>query len=528
MNGDPAHDEGMDRRSFLRASGAAAAVGAAASLIPGSPASADRKPPRDPLLTASVLRAFDSDVTRACRAFDMVGASVALFEGNKTVYNRGFGVRDLRSRQPVTTHTRFRIASNTKSMTSLLLARYVDDGLVRWNTRAADLWPGFRAPNARLTSSLRLADLLGMGTGIAEPATAEFFISAGEDSALDVLQSIPYLPVLAAPGTEYHYNNTLVSAAPFLVLLDQGVKPADLMERYAAEVQRVIFRPIGMRDSGVGSDPRPVTSDFATGYHVDLSGAFRRTPFISIDGQGPSGSAMSSSTDMARYLITHMQLGVNPNGQRIASERNVRRTHRPGINVPLNATNEDTSAMRYCLCWFDQRFTDGRHLLWHAGGIDGFGSLMGFFPRERIGFAILTNLEPSASNLFNLQVQSRLLTRLFGFYEGIPALLSSAAATVAQQKAQLAARTRPVDRAAIQPYLGLYSDGFELRLDAEGRLRLRHDIRSMPVSALDDGGYVITDGPGIVAMKTLTLATSGGNRTLTIQGFDPVRWLTGD
>ena len=206
----------------------------------------------------------------------------------------------LRSRQPVTTRTRFRIASNTKSMTSLLLARYVDDGLVRWNTRVADLWPGFRAPTARLTSSLRLADLLGMGTGIAEPATAEFFISAGEDSALDVLQSIPYLPVLAAPGTEYHYNNTLVSAAPFLVLLDQGTKPADLMERYAAEVQRVIFGPIGMRDSGVRSDPRPVTSDFATGYHVDLFGTFRRTPFISIDGQGPSGSAMSSSTDMAR------------------------------------------------------------------------------------------------------------------------------------------------------------------------------------------------------------------------------------
>ena len=184
--------------------------------------------------------------------------------------------------------------------------------------------------------------------------------------------------------------------------------------------------------------------------------------------------------------------------------------------------------MRYCLCWFDQRFTDGRHLLWHAGGIDGFGSLMGFFPRERIGFAILTNLEPSASNLFNLQVQSRLLGPLFGLYEGIPELRASAAATVAQQKAQLAAQTRPVDRAAIQPYLGLYSEGFELRLNAEGQLRLRHDIRSMPVSALADGGYVITDGPGIVAMKTLTLATSGRTRTMTIQGFDPVRWLTGD
>ncbi|MBW3634061.1 MAG: beta-lactamase family protein [Chloroflexi bacterium] len=46
----------------------------------------------------------------------------ALVQGNKIICNRGFGVRNLESGEPVTPSTRFRIGSITKSMTSLMLA----------------------------------------------------------------------------------------------------------------------------------------------------------------------------------------------------------------------------------------------------------------------------------------------------------------------------------------------------------------------------------------------------------------------
>ena len=48
-------------------------------------------------------------------------------------------------------------------------------------------------------------------------------------------------------------------------------------------------------------------------------------------------------------------------------------------------------------------------------------------------------------------------------------------------------------------YLGLYSDGFLVRLDDSGALHLEHDIRSMPVLAMPDGGYIVVDGPGVIA-----------------------------
>jgi len=132
---------------------------------------------------------------------------------------------------------------------------------------------------------------------------------------------------------------------------------------------------------------------------------------------------------MARYLITQINGRVAPDGARVVSSANLAETHRPGIAVPPDATNAlpavvlpDTIAMRYCLGWFNQTFKVGRHLLWHGGAIDGFGSQMGFLPVERLGYVFLTNLEPTSGALFHIAVQSSLLSRLYGLNQDLPAL----------------------------------------------------------------------------------------------------------
>ena len=182
--------------------------------------------------------------------------------------------------------------------------------------------------------------------------------------------------------------------------------------------------------------------------------------------------------------------------------------------------------MRYCLGWFDQTFKDGRHLLWHGGAIDGFGSQMGSLPVERLGYVFLTNLEPTSGALFHIAVQSSLLSRLYGLNQDLPALMANTVPDLAEQTGALAAQTRPVDPAALRGYLGLYSDGFLVRLDDSGALHLDHDIRSMPMLAMPDGGYVVADGPGVIAQKMITFTDGASYPTMTIDGFEPVRWLT--
>lgn len=487
-------------------------------------------------LTEQTVPGFVAEVEAALQPFGIVGAAVGLVEGDRVVLARGFGVRDLVQNEPVTERTRFRIASNTKSMTTLLIATFVDQGLFGWDDRVIDIWPEFRTPTPELTNDLRLRDLLGNGTGLAEDPTLEFFLSGGEDSALDLLRSVAYQQVIAPPGMEYAYNNTLFCVGAFLGPLAEGIAPADLEETYAALVAERVFVPIGMADAAIADDPRKLGDDFAQGYTRDLFDRPSAVPFISIDGAAPAGSGLASARDMARYLITQMNGGRTPEGTRVVSAANLAETHRPGIIVPPDVPNalsstlrRDTVELHYCLGWFDQEFKDGRRLLWHAGGIDGFASLMGFFPQEKVGFVFLTNQEPgNGGALFNLVVQSRLLRRLFGLNQDLPADLDSFAPPLQAQMAELAQQAQPVDPVAIAPYLGRYSRGFTLRLDEVQELRLDHDIRSLPLRAMPDGSYIVTDGPGIMLGQTVTFARDVRDvPTMTITGFEPMRWLTG-
>ena len=293
-------------------------------------------------LSDATLSAFEADVEAALQAFRVPGAAAALVQGDEIVFNRGFGVRDLASGQPVTPRTRFRNGSITKSMTALLLATLVDEGVFSWDDRVVDLWPEFEAPTPELTQSLRLRDLLGMASGIAEStdlslAAVEFLLSAGTVSAMDVLRSVSALPVIAPPNTTFSYNNTLYAAAVYLGLLAQGTAAEMLEETFAAQVQQRVFTLIGMADAAILDDPRPLGDDYAVGYTQDIFGDPSPLPFISLAGIAPAGSGLASATDMARYLITQMHHGVAPDGTRVVSATNIDEMHRPGITLEPTA-----------------------------------------------------------------------------------------------------------------------------------------------------------------------------------------------
>ena len=243
----------------------------------------------------------------------------------------------------------------------------------------------------------------------------------------------------------------------------------------------------------------------------------------------PAGSGLTSGTDMARFLITQMNGGVAPDGARVVSAANLVATHRPGVaagELLPSDLRPDTDSLRYALGWLVEEFRDGRRLVWHAGGIDGFDALMGFFPAERVGFSVLTNTDNGT--LFYLWVRASLLSRLFGLNRGLPAILADSAPLLGARTAELAAQTQPANPLAVASYLGLYEDGFRVRLDEGGGLRLDHGIRSLPLLAFADGGYVVASGPGAIVGQPVAFAVGAdGVPVMTIAGFKPVRWLTG-
>jgi CubicO group peptidase (beta-lactamase class C family) len=101
------------------------------------------------LLVASTALAappadLDSYAQKALQTFGTPGMTVAIVEQGKPYVVRSYGVRRLGEPAKVDEHTLFAIGSTTKAFTTALLAMLVDEGKLTWETKVADVLPGFR------------------------------------------------------------------------------------------------------------------------------------------------------------------------------------------------------------------------------------------------------------------------------------------------------------------------------------------------------------------------------------------------
>jgi CubicO group peptidase (beta-lactamase class C family) len=478
-------------------------------------------------LAEAALRQFEADVATAMDTFHMVGAAVALVDRSGIRSHHSFGVRDLASGAPITPETHFSVASTTKSMSSLLVATFVDDGAFGWDQPVHEVWPDFRAPTDELTNTLRVRDLLGMASGIGEPPAISSF-HQGDVTASELVRSLAALPVTDPPHTKYFYNNTVYAAGGYLPALAQGATEDELETVYAQLMHERVYRPAGMTTARLTDDPRPFVTDYATGYALDVTQETAAQPFPPVGAYAPVGGTLATLTDMAAYVTMQLNGGVSVTGERVVSAENLAECWTPHIEVPTSPDlDPDLVSAGYGMGWIAQTYRGGRRLVWHNGGIDGFTTFIGFFPEDDLGLVVLTNMGPLPRGLyFTGYVLSLLLRARFGLNAGASEAIVAQYQAAEQQLSDLGAQAAPVTPEAIAPYLGYYEKGWRLAFDADGTLHLRQSSRAIPLLGMPDGSYVMASGelPGTAVRFS---QDADGMAWLEIQDIETVRWTTG-
>ncbi len=94
------------------------------------------------------------------------GVALGIVQNGKVVFTGGFGVRELGKPELVDGDTLFMIASNTKALTTLLLARLVDEGKLTWDTPVTSLLPSFKLGDAETTKKVLVQHLICACTGL--------------------------------------------------------------------------------------------------------------------------------------------------------------------------------------------------------------------------------------------------------------------------------------------------------------------------------------------------------------------------
>ncbi|HET7151614.1 MAG TPA: serine hydrolase domain-containing protein, partial [Candidatus Acidoferrum sp.] len=82
---------------------------------------------------------------------DQPGLAVLVRENGKTVFERGYGVTDLRTKTKIDAHTNFRLASFTKQFTAMAIMLLVHNGKLRYDETLAEVFPDFPAYGKSIT-----------------------------------------------------------------------------------------------------------------------------------------------------------------------------------------------------------------------------------------------------------------------------------------------------------------------------------------------------------------------------------------
>ncbi|MGI5864010.1 MAG: serine hydrolase domain-containing protein [Myxococcales bacterium] len=347
------------------------------------------------------LKAFEAFIEKARVQTAVPGAAFAIVRDGKIVLEKGLGVRELGKAEPVGPETRFMIGSTTKALTTLMMARLVDDGLFAWETPVIELRPDFALADAEATRKLTMRHTVCGCTGMPR-RDLDFLFEYGGLTPEKVLESMRSMAPTTGFGEVFQYSNLMIAASGFIAAAARTDEP--LGPVYDRRMKALVFDPIGM--SATTFDfAEALRGDHAIPHGRDIGLEYRVLP-LSIEEAvlkiRPAGGAWSSARDMARYVITELAKGVGPDGKRVVSEANLLERYKPQAKLGEGAT--------YGLGLIVDDFRDVK-VVRHGGNTLGFSSDMVWLPEHGIGFVVLNNA--GMSGAFNRAVRGYFLEWLF-------------------------------------------------------------------------------------------------------------------
>jgi CubicO group peptidase (beta-lactamase class C family) len=421
------------------------------------------------------------------------GLAIAVVYGDEVVYLKGFGLREVGKPDLVTADTVFQIASLSKPVSSTIVAALVSDGVVKWDSRIADLDPAFQLHDAYPTAQLTVRDLLSHRSGLPGVAGNELEdIGYGRP---EVLRRLRLVSPSSSFRAGYSYSN-----AGFTEGAVAAAKPTG--KAWEQVAQEKLYRPLGMSSTSSTHADFLSRSNRAE-LHAKIDGAWSSKVKRDPDMQAPAGGVSSNARDLAQWMRLELAHGAY-NGKPLIAGAALDGAHIPLVALGANPVSGDSYF--YGQGW-NTEFT--RHgLAWgHAGAFSvGARTMVKLYPKSDLGILILANAFPTGvpegladsfgDLVFDGKVEKDWVKPWNAVFEGLFAPVFAAA------KATYAAPPAPATPAlALSAYAGHYANpyiGEAVVADRNGTLTLSvgpGGARSYPLRHFDRDLFLCIASP---------------------------------
>ena len=223
------------------------------------------------------------------------GGAILLVKNNRIIYQKGFGIADINTKEPITTKTLFNVGSISKTFVAYGILKLAKEGKLLLDDDLNKYFPDFK--NKTIAGKIKLYHLLTHSSGIPDSrkveAEKEFYLTAKDEENFAPLKQTDTLEF--EPGTSYKYSNPAFNGLALIIEKITKIKWQDY-------ISQLIFKPAEMNSSTITDGPHP-RSGVSHGYVLNHKKKFEELDY----GEEPTfaaagnGGVWSSVEELWKY-----------------------------------------------------------------------------------------------------------------------------------------------------------------------------------------------------------------------------------
>ena len=320
---------------------------------------------------------------------DAIGIAAVVVKNDNIIYNKNFGVKSLEDGTPLSETDIFRIASISKSFTATALMQLVEQGKLSLDDDVSNLI-GFTIRNPYFPETpITLKMILSHTSSLSDAAGYFTLDHINPAVSGDCKASFNEWE----PGSNYQYCNLGFNLAGAILEKVSGVRFDEYVKKNVIEklglygghnvdsLDAARFVPLYEYDDSLKTFTRAENAYKSRSEEIKTYIMGYTTPVFS-----PTGGVKISATDLAKYMMMHINYGEY-NGVRIISEESSKAMQSEVWRGDNDIYGKGYGfAIRTFSDWIPNTFAKG-----HTGSAYGLYSVMNFHPEQKWGIVDMTN-----------------------------------------------------------------------------------------------------------------------------------------
>jgi len=314
---------------------------------------------------AEAIKAFEEFVAEQMAAEKVPGLSVG-FVKDGFIWAKGFGYADLENMVLAKPESSYRLASVTKTITSIAVLQLVEKGKIDLDAEVQTYVPYFPKKKWPVTVRQLLGHLGGISHYKNYDVEGHLKVYKNTRGALAIFQDFN---LVAEPGTRYNYSSYGFNLLGAVIEGASG-------QSYGDYIKEHIFDPLGLENSRI-DDPVELIPNRVRGYRL-IDGDIKNSEYVDISSRFAGGGTRSTVVDLLKYAqgIFSGKLLKEETWRQMFTSMVLRNQHFTG----------------YGMGW-GVRPVRGHFAVSHGGSQPETRTYLLIFPKERFAIALGSNRE---------------------------------------------------------------------------------------------------------------------------------------